>query len=118
MQIEQALNYNDNKQRIQRLLVYLREDLEKYQHSQNAKPEYIIKQRRMIEAIELYVNSSSAIIDYRQYVIYYTDETLRDERHNLYSGQNRDLKNANNQIAQLQHQVQTLRNMLRQNSTV
>lgn len=62
----------------------MREDLHKYELSDKAKPEYIVKQRRIIEAIADYEESCKAIIDQQQYVIYYTSEHLQQERHMLF----------------------------------
>lgn len=80
-----ALAYHDNSDRLQKMLRYMREDLQRYMLSDKAKPEYIIKQKRIIEVIEAYNESCKAIISERQSVIYYSSEDLKQERHMMYS---------------------------------
>jgi septal ring factor EnvC (AmiA/AmiB activator) len=103
MEIELAIGYHDSKQRLQRMLQYLKEDLQKYRLSENAKPEYIKKQQRIIEVVEQYSNDSDCIIKNKQYIIYYTHEHLKDERHMLYQNKERnhqDLKRHASELAQ------------------
>lgn len=112
MQIEQATFWHDNNERLIKLVDYLHEDLQRYKLSENAKPGYINKQERIINTIEEFANSARQIINFRQLVIYYTSEDLKDERHLLYQNQQRSDRALMEENHRLKEEVAGLRNLL------
>lgn len=113
IEIEDALFYHDNKDRLLNQLDYMRKELGTYIDRPDAKPTVAKAKARVIETIEQFAASAIAIIEQRKHVVYYTSEDLKNERHMLH--QNNSSNNAAfyKEITALRAQVAALRAQLR-----